>query len=64
MAEDVVDGFTIKTMDSIAQEGLELLGDRYLVSSGEPDPQGIVVRSSQVDVDAFPNLLAVARVSC
>jgi len=61
MMEEGMDGFRIKTMDNIAIEGLELFGDRYLVSADETVPQGIVVRSSRVDVDAFPDLLAVAR---
>lgn len=53
--------FRIKTVNKIAPEGLALLGDNYLVSDAEADPQAILVRSSEVDTDEFPSLLAVAR---
>ncbi|MDA8164827.1 MAG: 3-phosphoglycerate dehydrogenase family protein [Desulfobacteraceae bacterium] len=53
--------YRIKTIDRIAPEGVALLDDRFAVSPGEEDPHGIVVRSSRVDTDAYPSLLAVAR---
>ncbi|HIP38015.1 MAG TPA: 3-phosphoglycerate dehydrogenase [Desulfocapsa sulfexigens] len=53
--------FRIKTINAIAPEGLELLGDDYSVNPDDDNPHGIVVRSSQVDVDDFPELLALAR---
>ncbi len=53
--------FRIKTINAIAPEGLELLGDEYSVDPDDDNPHGIVVRSSQVDVDNFPELLALAR---
>jgi D-3-phosphoglycerate dehydrogenase / 2-oxoglutarate reductase len=53
--------FRIKTINAIAPEGLELLGDEYLVDPDADNPHGIVVRSSQVDVDDYPELLALAR---
>ena len=53
--------YRIKTINSIAPEGLELFGPNYQVSPDETNPQGIVVRSSQVDTDDYPELLAVAR---
>ncbi|GBE13070.1 MAG TPA: 3-phosphoglycerate dehydrogenase [Desulfobacteraceae bacterium] len=56
-----MDRFRIKTIDTIAGEGLELFGDRYLVSADEASPQGIVLRSSPLELDAYPDLLAVAR---
>lgn len=56
-----MDRFRIKTIDTIAGEGLELFGDRYLVSADEASPQGIVLRSSPLEVDAYSDLLAVAR---
>ncbi len=56
-----MDRFKIKIIDTIAEEGLGLFDDRYLVSADEDFPQGIVLRSSLVDVDAYPGLLAVAR---
>jgi D-3-phosphoglycerate dehydrogenase / 2-oxoglutarate reductase len=54
-------GFKVKKINAIAKEGLKLFGDGYSVSAEENDPQGILVRSSQVNVDDFPSLLAVAR---
>jgi D-3-phosphoglycerate dehydrogenase / 2-oxoglutarate reductase len=53
--------FRIKTINAIAPEGLELLGDEYSVDPGDDNPHGIVVRSSQVDVDDYPELLGLAR---
>ena len=53
--------FRIKTMNAIAPEGLALLTDSYTVDPEETNPEGLVVRSSQVDLDLFPNLLGVAR---
>ncbi len=53
--------FRIKTINAIASEGLELLGDEYAVDPDDANPHGIVVRSSQVDVDDYPELLALAR---
>ena len=53
--------FRIKTLNKIAQEGLELFGDNYRVDPDEENPHGIIVRSAQVDTDAYPELLAVAR---
>lgn len=53
--------FRILVMDNIALEGLALFGDRYVMSPDETDPHGIIVRSSQVDIKKYPNVLAVAR---
>ncbi len=53
--------FRIKTINAIAPEGLELLGEEFTVDPGDENPHGIVVRSSQVDVDDYPGLLAIAR---
>ena len=53
--------FRIKTINAIAKEGLALFSDRFTVSHDEASPEGIVVRSSKVDLTAFPDLLAVAR---
>ncbi|MHB8790308.1 MAG: 3-phosphoglycerate dehydrogenase family protein [Desulfobulbaceae bacterium] len=56
-----MDRFRIKILNSIAPEGLLQFGERFQISEAEKDPQGIVVRSARVDLDAFPSLLAVAR---
>ncbi len=53
--------FRIKTINAISPEGLGLFGDEFTVDPGDDNPQGIVVRSSQVDVDDYPELLALAR---
>ena len=53
--------YRLKTMNSIAREGLDLLGKKFSVSSEEADPQGLLVRSSRVNTNEYPSLLAVAR---
>lgn len=53
--------FRIKTINAIAREGLDLLREEFAVDPAEPNPHGIVVRSSPVDVAEYPDLLAVAR---
>lgn len=53
--------YRIKVVDRIAPEGLALLGEGFAVSGAEPAPQGVLVRSSGVDTDLYPDLLAVAR---
>ena len=56
-----MDRFRVKTLNAIAPEGLALFGHRFQVSEAETDPEGILVRSARVDLNAFPHLLAVAR---
>lgn len=51
----------IKTINAIAKEGLKLFSERFAVNADEENPEGIVVRSSKVDISAFPDLLAIAR---
>lgn len=53
--------YRIKTINSIAQEGLNLFSGKFAVSEDETNPDGILIRSSPLDVDAYPGLLAVAR---
>jgi len=53
--------FRIKTINAIAAEGLELLDEKFSVDPEEDKPEGIIVRSSQVDVEDYPELLAIAR---
>lgn len=38
-----------------------LFGDDYVIGHDVSDPEAILVRSAEVEVDAFPSLLAVAR---
>jgi D-3-phosphoglycerate dehydrogenase len=56
-----MDTYRVKIMDNIASEGLTLFTGRYSVTKEENDPHGIVVRSSRVDLEKFPQLIAVAR---
>ncbi len=51
----------IKVVNSIASEGLNLFSDSYVVADDVQDPEGIIVRSSNIDVDDYPSLLAIAR---
>ncbi len=53
--------FRIKILNAIAPEGLSLLDNGFLVGPDIEDPHGILVRSSKLDTDEFPSLLAVAR---
>jgi len=53
--------FKIKTVNAIAREGLALLTDRFAVNSEEDNPDGILVRSSKIDLSLYSSLLAVAR---
>jgi len=53
--------FAIKTMNKISPKGLQLFGAKYAVTDAENAPDGILVRSAQVDTDLFPSMLAVAR---
>lgn len=53
--------YRIKTINAIAPEGLNLFTDQYRVDEHENNPHGIVVRSSPVDLKAYPELLAIAR---
>ncbi len=53
--------YRIKTINAIAPEGLNLFNGQYKVGEHENNPNGIVVRSSPVDLKAYPELLAIAR---
>jgi len=53
--------YRIKLINNIASEGIALFDEGYQVGEGIDNPHGIVVRSSQVKIDDYPELLAVAR---
>jgi D-3-phosphoglycerate dehydrogenase len=53
--------YKIKKINTIAQEGLRLFNSSFVVSADEAHPEGIILRSSQLNVDDYPELLAVAR---
>ncbi len=53
--------YKVKKINTIAEEGLRLFNNNFMVSTDEKDPDGIILRSSQLNVDDYPTLLAVAR---
>ncbi len=53
--------YRINVMDAIADEGLDLLGNGYDLTEEQTGAQGLLVRSSPVDLAEFPDLVAVAR---
>ncbi len=53
--------YKIKKIDNIAEQGLRLFGNKFSVSADEETPDGIILRSSPLNVDDYPTLLAVAR---
>ncbi len=54
--------YKVKTINNIAQEGLKLFSEMFEVSKEQSAPDGIILRSSPLDVDEYPgSLLAVAR---
>ncbi|MDR2581811.1 MAG: phosphoglycerate dehydrogenase [Fibromonadaceae bacterium] len=54
--------YSVKTLNKISAKGTALFGKGYSVGDGESNPNAILVRSAQVNTDAFSNdLLAVAR---
>lgn len=53
--------YKVKKINSIAKEGLRLFSKKFAVSADEKNPDGIILRSSQLNVDEYPELLAVAR---
>jgi len=56
-----VAAYRLQKKNAIAQEGLNLLGKQFSISETEADPQGILVRSSRINTDDYPSLLAVSR---
>lgn len=53
--------YKIKKINKIAREGLKMFGEKFVVSGDEDAPDGIILRSSPLNVDDYPGLLAVAR---
>lgn len=53
--------FKVKTLNNISAQGLKLFGESYSVGGEEGSPDALLVRSAQVDTDAFDSILAVAR---
>lgn len=53
--------YKIKKINTIAEEGLRLFSNKFVVTTDETAPDGIILRSSPLNVDDYPSLLAVAR---
>lgn len=53
--------YRIATLNKISPEGLNLFGSEYEVADGLSSPDAILVRSSQLDTDGYPDTLAIAR---
>ena len=53
--------YRIATLNKISPEGLNLFGSDYEVGDGLSSPDAILVRSSQLDTDGYPDTLAIAR---
>lgn len=53
--------YRIRILNNIAKEGLDLFDSGYITGTDEQNPEGILVRSSQVNTDDYPSLLALAR---
>lgn len=54
--------YKIKTMNKIAECGLELFDDKYEISDNAENPTGVLVRSASLHETEFEsNLLAIAR---
>lgn len=51
----------IAVVNAVASEGLELFGEKYQLYADPKEALGLVLRSSPVDLDEFPNLAAIAR---
>ncbi|MCI5148689.1 MAG: 3-phosphoglycerate dehydrogenase [Candidatus Electrothrix sp. MAN1_4] len=51
----------IAILNAVASEGLDIFGEKYQLHADAKDAQGLVLRSSPVDLDAFPKLVAIAR---
>lgn len=53
--------YKIKKINNIAKRGLRLFSDKFTISPEEEEPDGIILRSSPLNVDDYPSLLVVAR---
>jgi D-3-phosphoglycerate dehydrogenase / 2-oxoglutarate reductase len=53
--------FKIRTLNNISPQGLKIFGEAYQVAPDIASPDGVLVRSAQVDTDEIPGMLAIAR---
>lgn len=53
--------YKIKKINNIASEGLRFFSDKFTVSADEEAPDGIILRSSPLNVDDYPSVQVIAR---
>ena len=51
----------IAILNAVSSEGLDIFGEKYQLHADAKDSVGLVLRSSPVNLDEFPNLVAIAR---
>ncbi len=51
----------ILVLNNVSKTGLKLFGDNYQIGPHITNPEAIIVRSTQVDTEKYPNLVAIAR---
>jgi D-3-phosphoglycerate dehydrogenase len=51
----------IAILNAVASEGLDIFGDNYQLDADAKDALGLVLRSSPVKLDEYPELVAIAR---
>ncbi len=53
--------YPIHVINNISSEGLALFGQSFTLNANQTNAQGILVRSSAINLTAFPHLEAIAR---
>jgi len=53
--------YRIHVMNAVSAEGLALFGSNFRMEENRPEAQGLLVRSSPVELAEFPQLEAIAR---
>ncbi len=51
----------IAILNAVSSEGLDIFGDKYQLNADAKNAQGLVLRSSPVVLDEYPELVAIAR---
>lgn len=53
--------YPIAILNAVASEGLDIFGEKYQLHADTQDALGLVLRSSPVTLDDYPNIVAIAR---
>ncbi|MCW5211398.1 3-phosphoglycerate dehydrogenase [Desulfobulbus sp. TB] len=53
--------YPIAILNAVASEGLDIFGEKYQLHADAQDALGLVLRSSPVTLDDYPNIVAIAR---